>query len=125
MTEFYNFEDEEFNFIDDELPPRKPIRDMTDTELLQRFKNFFTSSDRAMLQDCLFRIINRDDGTGVLEILCPNAVVQHRLSRKSLKISNTISTCWSHVKLFSLCIKENDQLLCKRFKHGGHLLKDT
>jgi hypothetical protein len=125
MTDSYDFENEEFRFIEDELPPTKRIRDMTDTELLQRFKSFFDSSSRSMLQDCLFRIVNREDGTGVLEILCPNEFVQHRLSRKSLKISNTINTCWGHVKFFSICIKKDDQLLCKRFRRGGYLLEDT
>ncbi|MEA5597687.1 hypothetical protein [Rivularia sp. UHCC 0363] len=125
MNDSYDFENEEFNFIDDELPPIKRIRDMNQTELLQRFKSFFKSSDRAMLQDCLFRIVNRSDGTGVLEILCPNDVVQHRLSRKSVKISNTIRTCWGHVKFFSICIKKDDEFSCKRFKYGGHLLEDT
>ncbi len=125
MTDSYDFENEEFNFIDDELPPIKRIRDMTDTELLQRFKSFFNSSERSMLQDCLFRIVKRSDGIGVLEILCPNEVVQHRLSRKCRKISNTIMACWGYVKFFSICIKKDDEFLCKRFKHGGHLLEDT
>ncbi|MEH2468329.1 hypothetical protein [Nostoc sp.] len=72
MIDPYDFEDDDFDFEDEHFLKMKPISQMTEGEKLQRFKRFFDSSSRAMLQDCLFRIVNYEDGMGTLEILCPN-----------------------------------------------------
>ncbi|MEH1908722.1 MAG: hypothetical protein V7L05_20975 [Nostoc sp.] len=88
----------------------------------QRFKQFFDSSSRAMLQDCLFRIVNYGDGTGTLEILCPNEVVRQRLSKKKRKITNNINTCWSHIRWFSLCVQQESELDCQKFTRNGDLV---
>ncbi len=125
MTDPYDFEDEEFNSLEDELLALNRTLVMTETEALQHFKSFFDSRSRAMLQDCLFRVLYREDGIGVLEILCPNEIIQNRLSRKGLKISNTIRTCWKNVKFFSICVQKDGELSCKRFRHGGNLIEDT
>ncbi|WP_244329148.1 hypothetical protein [Tolypothrix sp. PCC 7910] len=91
MIDPYNFEDENFDYDAEELFPQKRISQMTEGEKLQRFKRFFDSSSRAILQDCLFRILNHEDGTGTLQILCPNEVVQQRLGKKNAKSPITLT----------------------------------
>ncbi|MBD2364042.1 hypothetical protein H6G36_23120 [Anabaena minutissima FACHB-250] len=122
MINPYDFEDDEFDFEDEDVFKMKRLRDMTEGEKLQRFKRFFDSSSRAMLQNCLFRIVNHEDGTGTLEILCPNEIVKQRLSKKKRKIINNIDTCWSHIKSFSLCIDQEGTLYCQKFTLNGDLL---
>ncbi|MEA5568831.1 hypothetical protein [Anabaena sp. UHCC 0399] len=122
MIDPYDFEDDEFDFDDEDVFKMKRLRDMTEGEKLQRFKRFFDSSSRAMLQNCLFRIVNHEDGTGTLEILCPNEIVKQRLSKKKRKITNNIDTCWSHIKSFSLCIEQEGKLYCQKFTLNGDLL---
>jgi hypothetical protein len=122
MTDPYDFEDDDFDLEDEELFPMKRMSEMTEGERLQRFKRFFDSSSRAMLQECLFRIVDDEDGTGTLEILCPNEVVKQRLSKKKRKITNNINTCWSHIKWFSLCINQDGELYCQRFTLNGDLV---
>ncbi|WP_414576910.1 hypothetical protein [Anabaena sp. CCY 9402-a] len=122
MIDPYDFEDDEFDFDDEDVFKMKRLRDMTEGEKLQRFKRFFDSSSRAMLQNCLFRIVNHEDGTGTLEILCPNEIVQQRLSKKKRKITNNIDTCWHHIKSFSLCIEQEGKLYCQKFTLNGDLL---
>lgn len=120
MIDPYDFENEEFDEKDEEVFKVKRMSEMTEGELLQRFKRFFDSSSRAMLLECLFRIVNREDGTGTLKILCPNLVVLQRLARKTRKISYTIDTCWSHIKWFSLCVELDGELVCQTFTRGGY-----
>jgi hypothetical protein len=122
MIDPYDFEDDDFDLEDEELFPIKRISEMTEGERLQRFKRFFDSSSRAMLQECLFRIVDHEDGTGTLEILCPNEVVKQRLSKKKRKITNNINTCWSHIKWFSLCIRQDGEFYCQRFTLNGDLV---
>ncbi|WP_459195187.1 hypothetical protein [Nostoc sp. FACHB-892] len=122
MIDPYDFEDDNFDFEDEELFKIKPISQMTEGEKLQRFKRFFDSSSRAMLQDCLFRIVDEEDGTGTLEILCPNEVVRQRLSKKKRKITNNINTCWSHIRWFSLCVQQDNELHCHKFTRNGDLM---
>ncbi|WP_373526570.1 hypothetical protein [Nostoc sp.] len=119
MIDPYDFEDDDFDFEDEDFLKIKPISQMSEGEKLQRFKRFFDSSSRAMLQDCLFRIINYEDGTGTLEILCPNEVVRQRLSKKKRKITNNINTCWSHIRWFSLCVQQDNELHCQKFTRNG------
>ncbi|MEH2290551.1 alpha/beta hydrolase [Nostoc sp.] len=69
-----------------------------------------------------FRIVNDEDGTGTLEILCPNEVVRQRLSKKKRKITNNINTCWSHIRWFSLCIQQDNELDCQKFTRNGDLV---
>ncbi|MDH6056586.1 hypothetical protein [Umezakia ovalisporum] len=83
---------------------------MTEGERLQRFKQFSHSSSRAMLQNCLFPIVNHEDGMGTLEILYPNEAVKQPSYRKKPKINNNISSCWSHIRWLSLCIEEDGKL---------------
>ncbi|MDZ8109279.1 MAG: hypothetical protein RM338_27135 [Nostoc sp. DedQUE12a] len=122
MIDPYDFEDDNFDFEDEDLFEIKPISKMTEGEKLQRFKRFFDSSSRAMLQDCLFRIVDGEDGFGTLEILCPNEVVRQRLSKKKRKITNNINTCWSHIRWFSLCIQQDGELDCQKFTGNGNLV---
>ncbi len=122
MIDPYNFEDDDFDLEDEDFLLMKRVSDMTEGEKLQRFKRFFDSSSRAMLQDCLFRIINHEDGTGTLEILCPNEVVQQRLGRKKRKIINNIDGCWSHIKWLSLCVQQDGALICHTFDRSGDLV---
>ncbi|AFZ59441.1 hypothetical protein H6G54_07740 [Anabaena cylindrica FACHB-243] len=119
MINPYDFEDDDFDIENEDLLPMNPVSKMTEGEKLQRFKRFFDSSTRSMLQDCLFRIVNYEDGTGTLEILCPNEIVRQRLSKKKRKITNNINGCWSHIRWFSLCIQENGQLDCQTFNRNG------
>ncbi|MCG6135690.1 MAG: hypothetical protein MET45_13665 [Nostoc sp. LLA-1] len=114
--------DDDLDFEDEEILKVKRISEMTEGEKLQRFKRFFDSSSRAMLQDCLFRIENYEDGTGTLEILCPNESVQQRLYRKKRKITNNINTCWSHIRWFSLCIEQDGKLYCHKYTRNGDLV---
>jgi hypothetical protein len=122
MNDPYNFEDEDFEFDLSDFVPNKRISQMTFGEKLERFKRFFDSSSRAMLQDCLFRLVEHEDGTATLEILCPNELVQQRLAKKRRKINNTIYTCWSnsYVKFFSLCVEQNGEFSCQKFSGGGY-----
>ncbi|MBE8966360.1 hypothetical protein IQ277_08900 [Nostocales cyanobacterium LEGE 12452] len=122
MIDPYDFEDDNFDFEDEELFKIKPISQMTEGEKLQRFKRFFDSSSRAMLQECLFRIVNYEDGTGTLEILCPNEGVRQRLSKKKRKITNNINTCWNHIRWFSLCVQQDSELHCQKFTRNGDLV---
>ncbi|TVP66737.1 MAG: hypothetical protein EA343_01085 [Nodularia sp. (in: Bacteria)] len=122
MTDPYDFEDDDFDFDDEEIFKIKRISEMTEGERLQRFKRFFDSSSRAMLQNCLFRIINDENGTGTLEILCPNEAIKQRLYRKKRKITNNINTCWSHIRWFSLCIEQNGKLCCQKYTRNGDLV---
>lgn len=122
MIDSRDFDDDDLDFDDDDdvdFPIRKRMSDMTLGERLRRFKQFFDSSSRAMLQDCRFRVVDDEDGIGTLEILCPNEVVLKRLSKKTMKISITINTAWSHVKRFSLCVEQDGELRCQRFILGG------
>jgi hypothetical protein len=122
MTNPYNFDDG-FELEDEDFIPLKPVSKMTDGEKLQRFKSFFDSSSRALLQDCLFRIVDHEDGSGTLEILCPNDVVRQRLAKKKHKILNNIYGCWSHIKKFSLCIKKPDgELHLQIFNRSGEIV---
>ncbi|RCJ17052.1 hypothetical protein A6S26_31785 [Nostoc sp. ATCC 43529] len=122
MIDPYDFEDDDFDFEDEDLFEIKPISKMTEGEKLHRFKRFFDSSSRAMLQDCLFRIVDREDGFGTLEILCPNQVVRQRLSKKKRKITNNINTCWTHIRWFSLCVQQDGELDCQKFTRNGNLV---
>ncbi|MGF1986551.1 MULTISPECIES: hypothetical protein [Nostoc] len=122
MIDPYDFEDDDFDLENEDLFEIKPISQMTEGEKLQRFKRFFDSSSRAMLQDCLFRIVVREDGLGTLEILCPNEVVRQRLSKKKRKITNNINTCWSHIRWFSLCVQQDGELHCQTFTRNGNLV---
>ncbi|MBW4567663.1 MAG: hypothetical protein KME31_06455 [Tolypothrix carrinoi HA7290-LM1] len=119
MIDTHDFEDDDFEFEEEDFILRKRVSEMNEGELLQRFKRFFDSSSRAMLQDCRFRIEYHEDGKGTLEILCPNEVVRQRLSKKTRKINNQISSCWLHIKSFSLCVEENGELVCHTFVRGG------
>ncbi|BAZ33005.1 hypothetical protein NIES4074_55130 [Cylindrospermum sp. NIES-4074] len=123
MNNPYDFEDDDLDFDDEDLFTMNPVSKMTEGEKLQRFKRFFDSSSRAMLQDCLFRIVNHEDGTGTLEILCPNEVVRQRLTKKKRKIINNIDGCWSHIKWFSLCIQQDGELDCQTFNRNGDLIQ--
>jgi hypothetical protein len=123
MNNPYDFEDDDLDFDDEDLFTMNPVSKMTEGEKLQRFKRFFDSSSRAMLQDCLFRMVNHEDGTGTLEILCPNEVVRQRLTKKKRKIINNIDGCWSHIKWFSLCIQQGDELDCQTFNRNGDLIE--
>ena len=123
MTNSDDLDDEDFDFDDEEIFKIKRISQMTEGERLQRFKQFFDSSSRAMLQNCLFRIINHEDGTGTLEILCPNEAVRQRLYRKKRKITNNISTCWSHIRWFSLCVEQDGKICCHKYTRNGDLVE--
>ncbi|BAY98211.1 hypothetical protein NIES37_21590 [Tolypothrix tenuis PCC 7101] len=123
MIDPYNFEDENFDYDPEDLFPQKRISQMTEGEKLHRFKRFFDSSSRAILQDCLFRILNHEDGTGTLQILCPNEVMQQRLSKKKRKITNNINTCWNHIKWFALCVEQNCEIHCQTFDLNGDLVR--
>ncbi|HLO83485.1 MAG TPA: hypothetical protein VK203_00545 [Nostocaceae cyanobacterium] len=124
MINPHNFDDDDFELEDQDFTPPKTVSQMTDGEKLQRFKNFFDSSSRALLQDCLFRIVNHEDGTGTLEILCPNEIVRQRLAKKKHKILNNIYGCWSHIKKFSLGIKQqNGELHLQTFNRSGEIQK--
>ncbi|WP_016952938.1 hypothetical protein [Anabaena sp. PCC 7108] len=119
MIDSYDFEEDDFDIENEDLfTIMNPVSKMTEGEKLQRFKRFFDSSTRAMLQDCLFRIVD-EDGTGTLEILCPNETVRQRLSKKKRKITNNISGCWSHIQWFSLCIQQDGVLDCQTFNRNG------
>ncbi|MFH7025070.1 MAG: hypothetical protein ACHBN1_06635 [Heteroscytonema crispum UTEX LB 1556] len=120
MNDQYDFEDEDFDFDDEESYRIKRVSEMTEGEKLQRFKRFFDSSSRAMLQECLFRVVPRGDGIDRLEILCPNELIQQRLARKNRKIRSTINTCWRNVKCFSLCVEKDGELICETFTHAGY-----
>jgi hypothetical protein len=122
MINPYDFENDDFDLEDEDLFSMNPISKMSEGEKLQRFKHFFDSSSRAMLQDCLFRIVNHEDGTGTLEILCPNEAIRQRLSQKKRKITNNINTCWSHIRWFSLCVQQDDELHCQKFTRNGDLV---
>ncbi|MEH2137878.1 hypothetical protein [Nostoc sp.] len=122
MIDPYDFEDDDFDLEDEDFLKIKPISQMTEGEKLQRFKRFFDSSSRAMLQNCLFRIVNDKDDMGTLEILCPNEVVRQRLSKKKRKITNNINTCWSHIRWFSLCVQQDNELDCQKFTRNGDLV---
>ncbi|MDZ8184327.1 MAG: hypothetical protein RMX96_05610 [Nostoc sp. ChiSLP02] len=100
----------------------KSISQMSEGEKLQRFKRFFDSSSRAMLHECLFRIVENKDSLGTLAILCPNEVVRQRLSKKKRKITNNINSCWSHVRWFSLCLQQDGELHCQKFTRNGDLV---
>ncbi|MEA5554493.1 hypothetical protein VB713_26520 [Anabaena cylindrica UHCC 0172] len=119
MINSYDFEDDDFDIENEDLFPINPVSKMTEGEKLQRFKRFFDSSTRSILQDCLFRVVNYEDGTGILEILCPNEIVRQRLSKKKRKITNNINGCWSQIRWFSLCIQENGVLDCQTFNRNG------
>lgn len=114
--------DDDFDFEDEYIFKAKRLCEMTEGERLERFKEFFDSSSRAILQDCLFRIDNHEDGTGTLEILCPNEAVKQRLYRKKGKITNNINTCGSHIQWFSLCIEQDGQLYCHKYTRNGDLV---
>ncbi len=116
-----NFDDDDFDFDDEEVFKIKRVSQMTEGEKLQRFKEYFDSSSRALLQQCLFRIIDNADGKGTLEILCPNQVIRQRLYRKKGKINNSITGCWSHVRWFSLCIEQDGNLCCDKYTLDGYL----
>ena len=120
MTDSYNFEDEEFNFEREDLFYPKLTGEMSEGEKLKRFQQLFDGCSRALLQECLFRILYQTDGTGTLEILCPNQVAVESLTAKKRKIVNNINTCWENIKFFSLCIRENGKLVCETFSHSGH-----
>ncbi|MGI8504183.1 MAG: hypothetical protein ACR2LR_24065 [Hassallia sp.] len=115
MIDTHDFEDDDFEFDEEDFILPKRVSEMNEGELLQRFKRFFDSSSRAMLQDCRFRIVNHEDGTGTLEILCPNEIVRQRFSKKTRKINQQISSCWLHIKSFSLCVEENGEVVCDTF----------
>ncbi|AFZ25145.1 hypothetical protein Cylst_2974 [Cylindrospermum stagnale PCC 7417] len=121
MIDPYDFEDDDFDFENEDLFKMNPVSKMTEGEKLQRFKRFFDSSSRAMLQDCLFRIVDYEDGTGILEILCPNEAVRQRLSKKKHKILNNINGCWSQIKSFALCIQQDGKLDCQTFDRNSNL----
>lgn len=50
MIDPYDFEDDDFDFDFEDFFKIKPISQMTEREKLQRFKRFFDSRSRAMLQ---------------------------------------------------------------------------
>ncbi|MEA5579755.1 hypothetical protein VB620_00190 [Nodularia harveyana UHCC-0300] len=110
------------DFDDEDLFPVKRVSQMTEGEKLERFKECFDSSSRALLQQCLFRIIDNEDGRGTLEILCPNEIIRQRLYRKKRKITNSINTCWHHIRWFSLCIEEDDKISCYKYTRNGDLV---
>jgi hypothetical protein len=114
MIDPHDFEDDDFEFDQEDFILPKRISEMTEGEMLQRFKRFFDSSRRAMLQYSRFRIVDHEDGTGSLEILCPSKVVRQRFSKKKRKINHSISSCWLHIKCFSLCVEENGEVVCHR-----------
>jgi hypothetical protein len=122
MIDPYDFEDDDFEISEEDFILPTPVSKMTEGEKLQRFKRFFDSSTRAILQDCLFRIVNHEDDTGTLEILCPNEAVRQRLSKKKRKITNNINGCWPHILWFSLCIQQDGQLDCQTFTLNGDLV---
>lgn len=115
MIDTHDFEDDDLELTEEDFIFHKRVSDMTESELLHRFKRFFDSSSRAMLQDCRFRITYQEDGTGTVEILCPNEVVRQRFSKKTRKINNQISSCWVNIKSFSLCVEENGEVVCDTF----------
>ncbi|MDB9373661.1 hypothetical protein [Nodularia sphaerocarpa] len=113
------------DFEDEEIFQVKRLSQMSEGEKLQRFKQSFDSSSRALLQQCLFRITNDADGKGTLEILCPNEVVRQRLYKKKRKIVNSLSTCWSHIQWFSLCVEQDDKIFCHKYTRNGDLVTPT
>lgn len=122
MMNPYDFEDDDFEIEAEDLILPTPVSKMTQGERLKRFKQFFDSSSRAMLQDCLFRIVTHEDGTGTLEILCPNEIVRQRLAKKKRKITNYIDICGQHLCYFSLCIEQDGQLDHQIFDLNGDLI---
>ncbi|MBD2690442.1 hypothetical protein [Anabaena catenula] len=125
MINPYDFEDDDFDIENEDLfTTMNPVSKMTEGEKLQRFKRFFDSSTRAMLQDCLFRVVNDEDGTGTLEILCPNEIVRQRLSKKKRKIINNIYGCWRQIQYFSLCIQQDGKLNCQTFNRNADLISN-
>lgn len=112
----------DFDLDDEDIFQIKRVSQMTEGEKLQRFKQYFDSSSRAMLQECLFRIIDDEDGKGTLEILCPNEAVRQRLYRKKGKVTNSISSCWSHIRWFSLCIQQDGKMCCHKYTRNGDLI---
>ncbi|WP_071191544.1 hypothetical protein [Trichormus sp. NMC-1] len=124
MINPYDFEDDDFDIENEDFLTMNPVSKMTEGEKLQRFKRFFDSSTRAMLQDCLFRVVNDEDGTGTLEILCPNEIVRQRLSKKKRKIINNIDGCWRQIRYFSLCIQEDEKLNCQTFNRNADLISN-
>ncbi|HYW21988.1 MAG TPA: hypothetical protein VE956_22290 [Nodularia sp. (in: cyanobacteria)] len=113
------------DFDDEEIFQIKRVSQMTEGEKLQRFKESFDSSSRALLQQCLFRLIDDADGKGTLEILCPNQVVRQRLYKKKGKITNSINSCWSHIRWFSLCVEQDGKLCCHQYTRNGNLVTPT
>ncbi|AHJ29541.1 hypothetical protein PN465_10630 [Nodularia spumigena CS-584] len=122
MTNPNDFDDDDFDFEDEETFQVKRVSQMTEGEKLQRFKRYFDSSSRALLQQCLFRITEDEDGKGTLEILCPNEVIRQRLYRKKRKITNSLNGCWSHIRWFSLCLEEDGKVCCHKYTRNGDLV---
>ncbi len=61
---------------------------------LRLFYSQFNSSTRALLDNSLFREIERNSIVISLEILCENQIIYKRLSQKYQKISNEIRWIW-------------------------------
>ncbi len=89
---------------------------------LRVFHDQFDSSIRAILRDCLYREVVNEEGTIVLQILCPNQAVQKRLIQKRQKIGNNIRSIWPNiVNHFALCV-QNDGLHCRVFPLDSYLI---
>lgn len=99
---------------DDDCLFSPTLEEVTLTGQLRRFHNDFDSSTRAILQDCLFRVLD-EEGVVTLQILCPNQAVRKRLFMKREKIRLTIRWIWrGTIDQFALCVEKNG-LECQVF----------
>ena len=73
---------------------------------LQLFYNQFNSGVRALLDESLFREIERNGKVVGLEILCANEIIRRRLAQKHQKIANEIRWIWPEtVTAFSIGVE--------------------
>lgn len=77
---------------------------------LRTFHNCFDSSIRAILRDCLYRIVEEED-TCTLQILCPNQAVLKRLSQKKGRIREFVIHIWrDKINRAGLCLNKDGEL---------------
>jgi hypothetical protein len=76
---------------------------------LRTFHNGFDSSIRAILRDCLYRIVEEED-TCTLQILCPNQAVLKRLSQKKGRIRYFVMDIWrGKINRAGLCLNKDGE----------------
>gem|GEM_PF-1729003 len=76
---------------------------------LRTFHESFDSSIRAILRDCLYRIV-KDEDTCTLQILCPNQAVLKRLSQKKGRISCFVINIWrGKINRAALCLNKDGE----------------